>query len=223
MLRNVLRKDLLMNRWLIWMMLIYVPWGAWSVSRPGYASMAGLWAAIGVLIGVSIAGREDKVRASALVASLPVTRRDLVLSRYVGSVAGAGAFYLAVALVALTWPQSGADPLDLLGPAPLLAAAGGVALTAALLLPLTIRFGFRGLLVMVVAPQVLLLVGLGLAALFDATAALARSLETLVRAPAALRHLANGPITGLGAGAGMAALLWLSFRLSVFLAERRDL
>ncbi|MFA6107923.1 MAG: ABC-2 transporter permease [Candidatus Latescibacterota bacterium] len=223
MLRNLLRKDLLMNRWLIGMMLFYVLLGAWSVSRPGYAFVAGLWAAIGVLIGVSIAGREDKVGASALVASLPLTRRDLVLSRYVGSVIGAGAFYLAVALVALTWPQSTADPIDLLGPAPLLAAAGGVALTAALLLPLTFRFGFLGLLAMIVASQVLLLVALGLATLLDATGTFAWSLEALIRAPAALRHLAGGPIAGLGAGAGMAALLWLSFRLSVFLAERRDL
>ena len=111
MLRRLFFKDLRLNPHLFWGALPFFAWVAYALREDG--APVGMLTAVSGLMGAAtastIAAREDRFHATALLASLPVPRSTLVLSRYVlGLAAGAAAFAVAATLAALLpWSPHG--------------------------------------------------------------------------------------------------------------------
>jgi ABC-type transport system involved in multi-copper enzyme maturation permease subunit len=97
MLRNALRKDLLLNARHLWGILPWFLWVAYAMRDPDAGRITAVGAAfIGSLMAATMGAREDKLRTTATLASLPVSRRTLVEARYVVAYAVGLATYLAV-------------------------------------------------------------------------------------------------------------------------------
>ena len=224
MLRNAIRKDLLLNGKQFWGL---IPWFAWAAYALGQARMGAMTAVSGALIGalmtVSICAREDKFHATAFLASLPVTRRALVQARYMlAFVMGAAALVFVAGMAAmLPWSvQSAAQAFE---PKTLLLGAAVAGVSVALLMPVAIRFGVLGVIGFFAVLQVAgiaLLVLPGALGMKDVLKGLFRAAERgFVGWHAALGQ--PGPI--LETVAIVAIAIWMSFYVSVFLAERQDL
>jgi hypothetical protein len=224
MLRNAIRKDLLLNGKQFWGL---IPWFAWAAYALGQERMGAMTAVSGALIGalmtVSICAREDKFHATAVLASLPVMRRTLVQARYLlAFVMGAAALVLVAGMAAvLPWSvQSAAQAFE---PKTLLLGAAVAGVSVALLMPVAIRFGVLGVIGFFAVLQVAgiaLLVLPGALGMKDVLKGLFRAAERgFVGWHAALGQ--PGPI--LETVAIVAIAIWMSFYVSVFLAERQDL
>ncbi len=227
---TLLRKDLILN----WRMLLFT-YGLWSAMwliLPATASRGdlnyGIWSG-GVALAcaflpITMLGREDRFRAGALACSLPVTRTDIVASRYVGAwlIALAG---VAIA-VAITGVLSLAGVRSFQPPTPMLPVAlvTVIGVTIALVMPLPLRFGIAALIALLVIAQ---LVGVALllaSALFGSSAipAIESAVRDTVQAVGIL-HRTLG--SAMFAGVLIAAVLTLnvaSFGLSSWIYRTRD-
>jgi len=223
MLRNAIRKDVLLNGKQFWGLL---PWFAWAAYALGQEHMGAMTAVSGALIGalmtVSICSREDKFHATAVLASLPVTRRTLVRARYLlAFVMGAAALVIVAGMGAvLPWSvQSAAQAFE---PKTLLLGAAVAGVSVAMLMPLAIRYGVLGVIGFFAVLQVVgiaLLVLPGALGMKDVLKGLFRAAERgFIGWHAALGQ--PGPI--LETGVIVAIAIWMSFRVSVLLAERQD-
>lgn len=224
MLRRLFFKDLRLNPHLFWGALPFFAWVAYALREDG--APVGMLTAVSGLMGAAtastIAAREDRFHATALLASLPVPRSTLVLSRYVlGLAAGAAAFAVAAALAALLpWSPHG---LAALGMRSIMMAVVVVGAAVAVLLPAALRFGLVGVIGLFAALQV---AGAGL--FFISSTFGYRQPTRLVfgRIESAIlalhERLADAGFAALVAAA-LVCVLWASYRASVWLAGRRDL
>lgn len=223
-MREVVWKDLVLNRnTLLTNALIFVATfgllGTIADDSPrALAVFAGLMVAFAP---VGIVTREDKVRAMALSCSLPVTRRTIVRARYALGVALVVPGVLALLGIAALVPSAvGAG--DLFRPSLLLLAYGLALLVLALMFPLTLRLGAVGILVLLASFQVLGVVLLTLAQLTHSDAD-KRIVGAVARFFTETAATLGGPVFDVLVVASLAAMLALSYRLSVFLFERKDL
>jgi hypothetical protein len=92
----------------------------------------------------------------------------------------------------------------------------------ALLMPVVIRYGLLGVMVFLGAFQVLGVAVMVAFEFFGSRSAVG-VFSAIERRIAALHQGLNQPVVILETAAVVAIATWLSFRLSVFLAERRDL
>ena len=224
MLRNAIRKDLLLNGKQFWGL---IPWFAWAAYALGQARMGAMTAVSGALIGalmtVSICAREDKFHATAFLASLPVTRRALVQARYLlAFVMGAAALVFVAGMAAmLPWSvQSAAQAFE---PKTLLLGAAVAGVSVALLMPVAIRFGVLGVIGFFAVLQLLgiaLLVLPGALGMKDVLKGIFRAAE---RGFIGLHGSLDQPGTILQTAVIVAIAVWMSFHVSVFLVERQDL
>jgi len=224
MLRNAIRKDLLLNGKQFWGL---IPWFAWAAYALGQARMGAMTAVSGALIGalmtVSICAREDKFHATAFLASLPVTRRALVQARYMlAFVMGAAALVFVAGMAAmLPWSvQSAAQAFE---PKTLLLGAAVAGVSVALLMPVAIRFGVLGVIGFFAVLQLLgiaLLVLPGALGMKDVLKGIFRAAE---RGFIGLHGSLDQPGTILQTAVIVAIAVWMSFHVSVFLVERQDL
>jgi ABC-type transport system involved in multi-copper enzyme maturation permease subunit len=224
MLLNVLRKDLLLNARQFWGLLAWFGYVAYVLFRePQITSMtAGGSALVGALTASTICAREDKLRVAATLASLPVRRRTLVQGRYiVAFVAGAAMFVLVVAMAAVIPASSGHVARAVL-PNSVLVSFSLAAMVVALLMPVVVRFGLLGVLVFLASFQVLGAVLFIALRLFGVRSA-GRVFGAAERGIQAWHAALARPVPVLETAIVVAAGVWLSFRLSVFLAERQDL
>lgn len=223
-MREVVWQDLLMNRTtLILNTAIFA--ATWVVftylgidSARAVAVFAGLMAAF---LPVTIITREDRANAMALVCSLPVTRRTIVRGRYalgVLLVLGALALILTIVAAMPTALPAGA----IFEPTPLLIALGVSFLIMALMMPVTLRLGFNGLMVLMVALQAL---GVVLLVLTQLTGAVVdeRIIAAIVTGVARAATVLGTPGFHIALLALLVAALGLSYRVSVALFERREL
>jgi hypothetical protein len=224
MLRNAIRKDVLLNGKQFWGL---IPWFAWAAYALGQERMGAMTAVSGALIGalmtVSICAREDKFHAAVVLASLPVTRRTLVQARYVlAFVMGAAALVIVAGMGAmLPWSvQSAAQAFE---PKTLLLGAAVAGVSVAMLMPLAIRFGLLGVIgffaVLQVAGNELLV----LPAAFGMKNVLRELVRATGRGFVGWHAALGGPGPILETVVIVAVAIWMSFRVSVFLAERQDL
>jgi len=224
MLRNAIRKDLLLNGKQFWGL---IPWFAWAAYALGQEHMGAMTAVSGALIGalmtVSICAREDKFHATAFLASLPVARRTFVQARYllalvVGAVSMAG-----VAAMSAVLPWSVQSVAEAFEPKTLLLGAAVAGVSVAMLMPLAIRFGLLGVIgffaVLQVAGIALLVLPVALG-MKDVLNGLFRAAE---RGFIGLHGALDQPGTLLQTAAIVAMAVWVSFQVSVFLVERQDL
>jgi hypothetical protein len=224
MLRNAVRKDLLLNGKQFWGL---VPWFVWAAYALGQQHMGALTAVSGALIGalmtVAMCAREDKFHATAFLASLPVSRHELVWARYllalvVGAVSMAG-----VAAMSAVLPWSVQNVAEAFEPRTLLLGVTVAGVSVAVLMPLAIRFGMLGLIGFFAALQV---TGIGLLIL-PAALGMKDVLNGLFRAAergvVGLHAALDQPATVLQTALVVAIAVWMSFHVSVFLVERQDL
>ena len=223
MLRNALRKDLLLNARHLWGILPWFLWVAYAMSEPDAGRITAVGAAfIGALMAATIAAREDKLRTTATLASLPVSRRTLVEARYLVAYIVGAATYLVVVVMAAALPWSVQRTAELVETRTLLLTLTFASMAIALLMPVVIRYGLLGVMVFLGAFQ-LLGVGVMVAFEFLGSRSGVGVFSAIERGIVALYRGLGQPVVILETAAVVALATWLSFRLSVFLAWRREL
>jgi len=224
MLRKLFMKDVILNGkvflGLLWL-FVWVAYAARDLNGAGMATVLGGVAA--TLMTVTLGAREERFHAAAVSLSLPITRREFVRYRYLaGHLVGVAAFILTCVLMAIV-PWSKPTAAQIFDPRTMMFALVAVSLTIAFGLPFVLRFGVVGLFVGLGSLQ---LIGL---ATFLLGAAVSGALG--IRGVfVACERIIISTHQGLGSAAYAAELLaavalvtWMSYRVSLWLIERRDL
>ncbi len=224
-MRDIMAKDLLLNRGmlLINLAIFMATFGLLTGMGVSSARVAAVFAGLMVgMLPVTVVTREDKVHAMTLACSLPVTRRTIVKARYfLGLFMAVVAGLLLLAVTGLV-PSSGVALSEALRPGILMLALSVAAIMIAVMLPLTFRYGAVGVFVLLAASQVLGVILLTIAQFTGSNADLhiAGAMVRAVRRVAeALGPAGFYPVLV----ATLAMLLWLSYRASAFVFERKDL
>jgi hypothetical protein len=223
---NLIRKELILN-WLnilicggmIAAYAVYMPLR--NVS-PGF-----LMVSIGIIsafIPISFQAKEDRFKGAALNCSLPTSRSQLILARYVtGWLMMMAGIFLTIAIL-LMIPSGRVMILSLLTLRSLILWIFIMSLIFSLILPFTMRFGFIGVMVFLVSVQIL-----GILMLF-----VAQIFRWKINAVRALINGISGLVRPLKAGLGETGFLLLgvlfilimnvlSFFISRHLFARKDL
>jgi hypothetical protein len=223
MLRKALRKDVLLNARHLWGVLPWFVWVAYVMSEPGAGRMTAVGAAfIGSLMATTLGAREDKFKAGATLASLPVRRRVFVEARYVVAYLMGVATYAVVVAMAAALPWSVQRAAELVDTRTLLLTLTLASGAIAVLMPVVVRFGLMGVLIFLGIFQLL---GIALVLAFELfRSTLGRgAIGAIEQGIVRLHRSLDQPAVILQTAAIVAAAVWLSFRLSVFLAERQEL
>jgi hypothetical protein len=189
-MRELVRRDFILHRKFI------VFLGAFYLLYPGYFGsrlddlriLAIFGPFLMVIFPVSVFSREDKFKSLGFVLSLPTTRAAFLRARYILSWILMAVVY-AVGGLLMTVLRIGrlgtSNPFDI---RIILLTLIVTALLYAFLMPLTVRFGWMGLLILLVAAQLL-----GILALFFRPL-----LKILKPAVAAVPHALEASLAGLG-------------------------
>jgi hypothetical protein len=144
------RTAMMVNSGIFGAFFLYMAWRG-PTSPRAYAVLSSLMVSF---VPALIVTREDKFKAMALVASLPVSRRTVVLARYTLTL-GVAVVGILLAMCLGSWlPGSQLDADVLMRPGPLLMALAVAMVLIGFLLPFTLRFGFMGLMIALVSFQV---------------------------------------------------------------------
>jgi hypothetical protein len=225
MLRKLFMKDLRLNPHLFWGAVPFFVWVAYALREDGapVGMLTVVSGVMGATTAATVAAREDRFHATALLASLPVPRKTLVLSRYVlAAAAGAAAFLVAAVLAAmLPWSSHALGAIFDIRTATLALVIVGAGI--AVLLPMALRFGLVGV---VGCLAVLQLLGIGvfiIASLFGLRQPMQLVFGSAARGLRALHASFADAGAVASALAVMAGVMWVSYRLSIWLTTRRDL
>ena len=187
---------------------------------PGlYAGMASLMLAF---LPVGMVIREDKFDAMTLQCSLPVSRRKIVQARYLLAEGMAILGILAAFLLGGLFPFSQFGLSDLIAPAPILTSVTMVTLVLSLLLPFSIRFGAKGLMIFLVCAQVL---GVVLLTIVTVTSSSIdqRIVDGIIGFFVRARETLGGPGFNIALLGFLGVLFVLSYLLSLRVFENREL
>jgi ABC-type transport system involved in multi-copper enzyme maturation permease subunit len=227
MILKLVRKDLLLS----WTMLLWVA-GIVAGNALLYSyedASPALVAAFGLLVAgflpLMISGREDRYRTNAFGCSLPVTRRQVVLSRYLAGIAPLPLWY-GISLLASWFASGGRLPPEFLRLDTAVTACSTAVLAMALLHPFILVFGFVGFLVALVVLQaiaVLLVVVGPTLGLKGGLLAIEQVLRRIGPALRGLRATFGDPAYFLLALAALGGFLAASIALSIGLLRRKDL
>jgi hypothetical protein len=226
MLLKVIRKDLLLTRkrlllnaGLFFVFLIVLV-HAGDAPAELFAGSAALMFSF---VPVTVITQEDRCRAATVGCSLPVRRRDVVRARYLLGLGFGVAGVVAAFLLALVLPGSPYGASALFSPSTVLIALTVLALSLALLLPFTIRFGLIGILVALVAFQVLGLVVLFVANRFGITAGVRKTIGAAAAVVSEFHASLGDAGFFIAVLVLLTALLALSVRVSTILFEGKEL
>jgi ABC-type transport system involved in multi-copper enzyme maturation permease subunit len=224
-MRNLILKDLILHRkFLLLVGGLYGAWMGYFGSRMGSLRVSiFLSTFLSCIIPLMIFTREDKFKAASVSCSLPVTRKQIVLSRYILSWALMLIVYALIVLIAVVIPGGKVKAGDLLSTNAIFLALALLALFFSILMPLLVRFGMVGMFVFLIGMQVLGAVLLFLAARKILPFSLKDILASIGRALASLNAHLGGPGYYLVLFGAMLVLSAASFSLSVFLFQRKDL
>jgi hypothetical protein len=224
-MREVVWKDLLLNRNVLVpsSFLFAVMFGVMAATPESpLREYTVLTSVVVAFLPIMIVTGEDKARAMALTCSLPVTRRTVVRARFVLAVLMGTCGVLFALGLASVLPTSTLPAAALFRPANLLTGLAVVLVVMSLMLPLTLRFGAKGVILLLVVMQV---IGVVLLTVVQVTRSSAdkRLLGALVRG--------IGDLAGrLGPWAFyalvvllLAVVIALSYRISVWTFVRREL
>ncbi len=223
MLRKLFIKDVVLNGkiflGLLWL-FVWVAFAAHNQSGPGLAIILGAVAA--TLLTVTVGAREERFRATAVSFSLPVTRRDIVVYRYLaGHLVGIAAVVLTCILMAIV-PWSEVTAAQVFDPRTLMFAVAAVSLTIAVGMPSVLRFGIAGLFVGLGSLQILGLVALVMGAVIASASVTRRVFQVGERLAMTVHQNLGSAAYAIELLSAVALVTWVSFRLSVWLVERRD-
>ncbi len=225
MLRNLLRKDLLLNARIFWGLVPLMLWLGFALREPdlSFVTMAVIMAFAGTLSACLVGAREDKFKAQALLHSLPVTRTTVVQARYIVALGVGLVCFAVVTLMAITLPWSARSIADVLSLKLILFSLSAIVVTAAVMLPFAIRFGMVGVIVLMGVLQVGGIVTL-LWAEYSGRRGVARAVfGTVERGLKAVYMGLDQPAFILGTAVVLGLWLWGSMRVSGFLSEHREL
>ena len=223
-MRSLILKDLILNKkFLLWVGLLYFIYVAVFGSRIDNPRVVNLFVTfLCFIIPVMIFTREEKFKGAALVCSLPATRKQIILARYIlGWLLMLGSFVLATIAI-LVAPGSKLAPEDLLNARTLIFALALMALYFGILMPLLVRFGMVGFLVFLVSLQVLGFVALYLASQSALKLNLRSAIAAVKNALLSLNSNLGTPAYYALLIAVMVALNLASFACSVSIFKRKD-
>jgi hypothetical protein len=224
---RLIRKDLLLNRGLLIAIFGSVVANVliWAIEGGQAGFILAFGSAITGFLPIMISGRDDRFRTNAFACALPVSRRQIVLARYLLCPVLFPAWTLC--LVLLLWAFSGFRlPAELLRPDAYVTALAVQVLAVAAFVPLMLRFGYKGFVYGLIGLQVLgllvLIVGsrVGLAGGISAFEGAIGRIGPGVRD---LRARMGDASFFPAAFAAVTAVLGLSCLLSCGLYQRRDL
>jgi len=222
-----LRRDLILHRrTLLLVLLIYVVYQAWFVREfnnpTPWLVFNCIYLAFITVVPLTI---DEKTGTLPWLCTLPVTRADLVRGRYVTAWAMVAGMYTVSLGLAAFVPGSDISPTWILEPDSLLLAAGITTFFVALMLPFTIRFGFTGVLLALVAAQVLGGVMLVVVMITGGGAGggISSMVGSLRHGIVALRETMSVPVFQLVLLVVLVLVNWTSYRASVALFRRREL
>jgi ABC-2 type transport system permease protein len=220
-MRKFILKDFLLHKkFLIGFGPAYVLYMAFFGSRiSGSGVSAGFGPLLYALLPLTLFAREDKFKAEAFSLSLPVTRRDLILSRYVMGWISMLVMYGSASVLSVLIPGTKLAISTVFLPKTVLMALAFMTLIFGTLMPLFTRFGFVGLMIFLVALQVL-------GIFFIVFNVIIKDIRVLIINIIGAVNKAQAAIGPAGSAAAavvlMILLTYLSFELSVFLFKRRD-
>jgi len=227
-LRNLIHLDLFLGRTVLALNgLLFTFWFAFFLWMSGKDVSAGayivLTSVMSVFLPVTVIVREGKFNAAALTCSLPVTRREIVRARY-GLAIGLGSCLIVVAIaVGLLCPWSHLAAPKLVAPRALLLALTMIVLEVALLLPFLLRFGWIGIIALLIALQVLGIVALTLSRLLGHSTPFGLGIKALANTLRWLYAKLGDPIFVAVWAAVLLLVTVASCALSTWLYERRNM
>lgn len=171
------------------------------------------------LLPLTIYAREDKFKADGFSLSLPVTRRELILSRYVLSWIVMLAMYGSASILSTLIPGTKLGASTVFLPKTILMALAFMTVIFGMLMPLFTRFGMVGLMIFLIVMQ-----ALGIFLIIFNT--LIKDIRSLI---ASIIGAVNAARAALGPGGSAAAvvalmivLTYFSLELSVLLFKRKN-
>ncbi|MCJ7588733.1 MAG: ABC-2 transporter permease [Candidatus Aminicenantes bacterium] len=195
---------------------LYVGWFGSRVNNPRiYALIAAFMYMIVALFPYT---REDKLKAVGLSLSLPATRREIILGRFLTSWTLMTGLWILGTALALLMPGGKLGAADLVGVGAILIVLSYMTVFLCVFQPLTVQFGMTGLLIFFVAMQVLGIVAVLLRARIQTLKALIGSVG---RGVAAAQE-ALGPAAAAAVLIVLLVVNYVSFELSAFLFKRKD-
>jgi hypothetical protein len=225
----LLRRDLILHRRaLLPSVLIFAAFQVYFVMVANHATLWLVFTCIWMtFITVVPLNREDKFGTRAWSCTLPVSRADLMRGHYVTAWATVvGMFVVALALAAFV-PGSRLSVSMLLSPDRLLLAAGITTFILALLLPFTVRFGFMGVMMLLVVLQILgaamFVVAKTTGSMDAVESGIAAPFRALAAGIAALRETLPLIVFQLAILLALVLVNWASYRISLAYFRRRDL
>jgi len=226
MLRRLLVRDwLLHGRMLLISYGLFAAFQVYFILRTNSTRHWLVFASVyATFLAISVFAREDRFQSTAWTCTLPVSRREVVRARFVGAWILVTTALVGSMLMAAVIPGSIISVTEALQPATLLLAATATSLVIALVLPFLIRFGLLGLLIFLVAAQVLGSAALVLAIALDGGGGAGKSMFSFVTDAV---RATQGALTPAPFYLLVAALLmavnWVGYRFAVRLFTRREL
>jgi len=224
-MRNLILLDLILHRkFLLPFGGIYAVWVGFYASRvesPRLSVFVSTF--LCCIIPLMIFTREDKFKAAAVSCSLPVTRKQVVLSRYVLGWAMMLVVYAVIVLIAAAFPGGKLKTGDILSLNSIFLALAFLTIFFSILMPLLVRYGMVGMFAFLIGLQVLGAVVLFLSARKILPFSVKGIIVSIGRALASLNAHLGAPGYYLFLVAVLLALSAASFALSLFLFKRKDL
>jgi len=222
---KLIRKDLILHRRFLLaigiLFPIYFGYFGSRLSRATVVEVSIFAAFICAVLPFSLIGREDKFKSLPFALSLPATRREVVLSRYLLSWGLMLYLYVSGAILMTVFPGTKLTAAAVFALQPALISLSFMALFFAVLMPLFVRFGPMGMLVFIVALQVLGVLLLVFKSLISLRAIKA-ALLLVPKAVSAIQASAGAAAAALGAAALLILLTYASFELSAAVFRKRE-
>lgn len=226
----LIRRDWIMNRVSTLMaVLVFATFQVLIVQVP--VDMPYIWIFItcmwAAFLTLGPLGRDEKYRGAAWSCTLPISRADFVGARYIGAWCLAGAAYLVATIVALLAPGSKVSIPFAIDIDTLLVGATIVSVILAFILPSVIRFGMKGVLVLLLPLNILLpiifVVSKATGTQDSLEGNFLAGLQTLAALISGIHDGLSSPLFYTLVVLLLFALNWASYRLAVALFLRREL
>ena len=224
MIWKIVRSEIILNRrvMLFNLALAVAMAAAYALLLDGAGAVVAS-ASIAVPAQAALLVRSSKFHADATECALPVSRNQLVAGKLLTVALLMAVCALLVLSTALLVPHPGFTNAELLRPDRLATLLLLVTLVSSALVPLILRFGFLGVLLLVLALNVALVILLVLTAAGVIGDALRFMFRDLPAAVAAFRTAAGFPRFHLGCLAAAAVLCFGSLELSQLIYRRKEL
>jgi fatty acid desaturase len=198
--------------------MVYLGFFMSRANNPGVVSVFGAF--LYSILPLLIFTREDKFKAAAFNLSLPGTRKEFLLARYLSGWLLMLSLYAGTSLLTIILPGTKLGPSTVFQARTVLTVLAFMAILFAALIPLIVAFGWTGLIAMLVFFQVLGIVFMLLVTTFRPE--LRAVIDRIGRAAGAAQSVIGPAGFATALVAFLLLLNFVSFRVSVHLFERKE-